>query len=223
MAGFLETLGQFLGTGGGASIGGSIGSTKGSSNSTVTTTSEQTGTSSTTGTSTSNTQQTSMDQASKLLLDAFTQTLAGKQGTGSTGYTKENAIADVSGTISNVFKQYKEIQLPQIVGQMGLAGAYNSTGASFLANDAFAEATAKAADATLSAIKDYAGISRENEQAFQSALLNAFSLQAEATKGSTTTESGTANSTSNIKETSTSVASEQNKSKSKSLGLNFKF
>ena len=223
MAAFLATLGKFLGTGGGAGLSASMGSTKGSSTGTLNSTSTQQGTSSTSGTGESTTQQSSMDAASKALLDAFTQQMAGKQGTGGTGYSKADAVKDVAGTIEGVFRQYREQELPQIVGQMGIAGAYNSTGAQFLANDAFAEATARAADTTMKAITDYAGITRENEQAFQAALLNAFGLQAEATKSASTQESGKADSTSNIKETTNSVATEQSKSKSKSLGLNFKF
>lgn len=219
----LATLGKFLGTGGGASLGGSIGSTKGSSTGTLNSTSTQQGTSTSSGTGETQTQQTSMDAASKALLDAFTQQMASAQGTGGKGYSKADAVTDVAGTISSIFRQYKEQDLPQIIGQMGLAGAYNATGAQFLANDAFAEATAKATDTTMQAIKDYAGISRENEQAFQAALLNAFSLQADATKQASTQETGTAQSTSNITETTNSVATEQSKSKSKGFSLGFKF
>lgn len=222
MTALLATLGKFLGTGGGGSIGGSMSSTKGSSTSTINSTSTQQGTSTSSGTGDTQTQQTSMDAASKALLDAFTQQMASAQGTGGKGYSKADAVTDVAGTISSIFRQFKEQDLPQIMGQMGLAGAYNSTGAQFLANDAFAEATAKSADTTLQALKDYAGITRENEQAFQSALLNAFNLQAEATKQASTQETGTAQSTSNITETTNSVATEQSKSKSKGLGLSFK-
>lgn len=221
MGGFLDTLGSMLG--GSISLGGSMGSSKGSSVSTVNSTATQEGKSTTDASTTAQTAATSMDAASKALLDAFTQQLAAKQGTGGTGYSKQDAITDVAGTIKNIFSQYREQELPQIIGQMGLAGAYNNTSAQFLANDAFAEAVAKGANATVSAIKDYAGITRDNEQAFQAALLNAFQLQSEAVKSGTTTESGSSTSTSNIKETSTSTATEQSKSKSKGLSLGLKF
>jgi hypothetical protein len=203
------------------SFGGSASAQKGSSTSTVNTTTTQTGTSSTSGSGTTQTQQTSFDAASKALLDKLTQSLSAQQGTGGTGYSKQDAVVDAQGTIDAIFRNYRENDLPQIVSAMGAAGAYNSTGAQALANDAYAEAVAKSSTAVLQTIKDYAGISRENEQLFMTGLLGALGLQSEATKSATTTEQAQSSSTSNITETSSSTATEKSKSKSGSLGFKF--
>lgn len=225
--GLLAALGSII-SGGGGGMTGTLGFENGKSTtvskgtSTTNTSASQTGSSTTNASGT--TDSTSMDAASKALLDRFTAAMSDKIGTGGQGFTKADAVNDVAKTIEGIFRQYKEVDLPQIAAVAGQSGAYGSTNTAMLANDAFAESIAKASALTLSTIKDYAGISTANEAAFTNSLLSAFQLQAEAVKKQT--ESATSASTSKTDSTSTSktdyLATDKTKSKKTSLGLGFK-
>lgn len=53
------------------------------------------------------------------------------------------------GAVGEIFRQYRETDLPQILGQQNSTGAYGSTAAQMLSNDAFARATGRAAELSL--------------------------------------------------------------------------
>lgn len=229
--GILSALGKLTGLGGGTLSGGAgfssgKSTTQSSGTSNTQSTAEQTGTSSTSGQGTTSIVTTSLDENSKRLLDALTQQLSGQVAAGVQGYSKADAITDVAGTVQAIFKQYKEQDVPQIFAAMGQAGAYNSTNAQLIANDALAEAIGKASTATFGAIKDYAGISQAKEGQFMDSLLKAFQVQSEATKTQQQQEAATSTSTSKINESSDSTtnynSTDTTKSSSKSLNLGFK-
>lgn len=50
------------------------------------------------------------------------------------------------GAVGQIFQQYRENDLPQILGKQGSTGAYGSTAAQLLTNDAFARASTQAAE-----------------------------------------------------------------------------
>jgi hypothetical protein len=138
------------------------------------------------------------DEGAKSALDDIMNTLLGnaKQklapGAVEPGYTKADAIADSEGLVASIFGNYSRTQLPQIFSAQGSAGAYNSTGAQALANDAFSEATSKSQAAVLGNIKTYADITaqmkaqgtQESESAL-TALLGSLGLQQSAVKKQT--------------------------------------
>lgn len=87
-------------------------------------------------------------------------------------YSRENAIKDVQGSIAEIFRQYSITDLPKIFSGMTSSGGYNSTSHQFLANEAFANATAKGAALTNQAVLNYAQ-ARQAELSPLVALLNA--------------------------------------------------
>ena len=80
-------------------------------------------------------------------------------GQGATGSSVEgaraNALQDVQGSISEIFRQYQETALPQIGGQQRRTGGYNSTTGQLLANDAFARASSMALAQTADIVNQY--------------------------------------------------------------------
>lgn len=62
---------------------------------------------------------------------------------GDSAYSKENAIKDSQGQIKAIFDQYAKSDLPKIYQAGVTSGGYNSPTQQMLANDAFAQATAK--------------------------------------------------------------------------------
>lgn len=120
------------------------------------------------------------DDAAKALLDAFTNNLFNTQAEGESQYSRENAIADAQGSIDAIFRQYREGNLPQIYQAQNNTGAYNSTSAQFLANDAYGEAVAKSAGVVQDTIAQYASLGSNEQQLQISALLDAFKLQGSA-------------------------------------------
>lgn len=229
----LAALGKITGLGGsGGVLTGGIGlssgksTTTGSGTSTTTSSGSQVGTSTSTGAGLTDIVTTSLDAKNKELLDALTAQLSKAAGGGAAGFTKADATADVAGAVQSVYKQFKEQELPQIFAAMGQAGAYNSTNAQLLANDALAEAIGKASTLTVQTVKDYAGITTAKESQIFDSLLKAFQIQSEATKTQQQKESANSSSTSSIEEDSTSTTNYQNtestKSKSKSFNLGFK-
>ena len=225
--GILGTLGALTGLGGGSASGAfgrGSSKTNESGTSNTTTTGTQTGTSSTAATGLTNITSTSLDAASKALLDSLTQSLSSKTKDGVKGYSKSDAMLDVAGTVKSIFDQYKQQDLPQIFAAMGQAGAYNSTNAQLIANDALAEAIGKSSTLTLQTIKDYAGITAQQEGQFMDSLLKAFTIQADATKSQQQREVASSDSTSKVDESSTSTTNynSTSRTKSKSLNLGFK-
>lgn len=70
-------------------------------------------------------------------------------------YGRENAIADSQGVVANIFRDYRNTDLPKIYQSENSSGGYNGTTSQLLANDAFGAATSKAAEATLRNIVAY--------------------------------------------------------------------
>ena len=91
---------------------------------------------------------------------------------GSNQYSRSNAIADTQGAIAEIFKQYSITDLPKIYNSQIGMGAYNSTSHQLMANEAFANATAKGAALRNQAILNYAQ-ARNNELNPLISLLNA--------------------------------------------------
>lgn len=76
--------------------------------------------------------------------------------TQSSGYTREKALADVSGSVKQLFADYSQQIVPKILEQQSGTGGYSGTGTQLLANDAFSRTVAQAATLQTGAIKDYA-------------------------------------------------------------------
>lgn len=76
-------------------------------------------------------------------------------------YSKDQAIADSQGIVDNIFRQYSETALPNILERQTQTGAYSGTGTQLLMNDAFARTTAQASEAVMSAIMGYADIQNQ--------------------------------------------------------------
>lgn len=79
------------------------------------------------------------------------------------------ARASAGGAIENLFTQYSEQVLPDILSGQSSAGAYGSTGAQFTANDAFARTVAQAAELELGLAQNLTN-QRMQEQARQTEL-----------------------------------------------------
>ena len=89
-------------------------------------------------------------------------------------YSRENAIGDANGVVANIFRQYKNTDLPQIFQAQNTSGGYNGTTTQLLANDAFASANAKAADAVLKNIIDYRRLQQGDYTTFAQLMTSAF-------------------------------------------------
>lgn len=138
--------------------------------------------SATTGKSTTSGRSASLDEEFLTALQGLT-----RQGTAdlqNTKFTRDQAIADTQGMVQEVFRNYQEGDVAQILGQMGQSGAYNSSTAQLLQDNARAVATNKAAGLVLQNIKDYAQLGL----AEQNAVTSLFSTLkgAETQSGSTT-------------------------------------
>lgn len=79
-------------------------------------------------------------------------------------FGKNAAIADASGLLNDLFTQYRENELPQILGAQGQSGAYGSTGAQILSNDAYARTVNKGAATILGNVQNYAAIQQGQRQ-----------------------------------------------------------
>lgn len=71
-------------------------------------------------------------------------------------FKKTNAIVDARAARDDAFHTYADEYLPQLYGKLCASGAYNSTAAQLLANDAYARTVVKAQQNELQNIKDYA-------------------------------------------------------------------
>lgn len=84
--------------------------------------------------------------------------------TGKSEFTREAAIQDSEGIIKDLFKQYSQSVLPQIISKASQSGAYNSTSAQLLADNAFAETLGKAATVRTNAIAQYSQAADSKKQ-----------------------------------------------------------
>lgn len=166
---------DFFGGSGGANLGFSSSKTKTNSNSS--------------GSGATNADITRFDTASKQQLDDLVKLLQGNVAAPNTEFNKSSAIGDVAGVVQNLFRQFKDQTLPQIFTQQAGTGGYNSTSAQFLANDAFAETTSKAAAVTMDTIGKYEDLSRNRLSVNLEGMINALNLEAQATESQKSTES----------------------------------
>ncbi len=79
-------------------------------------------------------------------------------------FSKSAAIKDATALVNSIFSDYKEQELPQIIGGMSTSGAYSATGGQLLTNDAYARTTNKAAQTVLANIASYADIANQKRQ-----------------------------------------------------------
>ena len=138
---------------------------------------------------------TKMDAASKKILDELTASLQKQVPTSGAEFSRDNAIADATGVVENIFTKYKQQALPQIANLMTDAGVYNATAGQNLANEAFGAATANASQVVLENVLKYAGLKQQDQQLTLSGLLQALSLQQNAVSTTTSKSQGTSSST----------------------------
>lgn len=79
-------------------------------------------------------------------------------------YSKEAALQDSEGIVQQLFSQFSQTLLPQIISKSTGAGAYNSSAAQLLADNAFAETVGKAAEVKVNAIAQYAQAAATKQQ-----------------------------------------------------------
>lgn len=145
----------------------------------------------TSGKSTTDSKQTTTkgtDQSNKLLANLSDYLNAALVG-GNAGLSKDAAIADASGVVNKIFKDYSSTVLPQILTLQGNAGVYSDTATQNLANDAFAKANTDAATAVLDNIKAYQQLLQNDKQLNLNGLLSALGLVQDSNQ--TSTGSGT--------------------------------
>lgn len=138
---------------------------------------------------------TKMDAASKKILDELTASLQKQVPTAGAEFSRDNALADATGVVANIFNKYKQQALPQIANLMTDAGVYNATAGQNLANEAFGAATANASQAVLDNVLKYAGLKQQDQQLTLSGLLQALSLEQNAVSTTTGRSSGTSSGT----------------------------
>lgn len=130
---------------------------------------------------TSKTTNRAFDDVAKGQLDAFTAQLLAQVKAGTNpAYSKESAISDTRDAISQIFTDYREQDLPQILSLQGKTGTYSNTATQQLANDAFARTVGKAGALTLDTIAKYAGIQQSGKETDLASLLGALQLQRDA-------------------------------------------
>lgn len=100
----------------------------------------------------SNTRRLSV-QDEKYLQDLMRQFGAGSQA--DTAGAKKQAIADSAGAINDLFTQFKNTALPDIMSNQAKTSGYGATTTQLLANDAFSSAVNKGAQLRLATIADY--------------------------------------------------------------------
>lgn len=71
------------------------------------------------------------------------------------GKARQQAVADVQANINNLFTQFRETALPQIMSAQGRTGGYGSSTSQLLANDAYARTVAQGASLAVDAITKY--------------------------------------------------------------------
>lgn len=97
-------------------------------------------------------------------LNSLLQTIQGNL-TGKPEFSREAAIQDSAGIVKDLFAQFSQVALPQIISKATQTGAYNSTAAQLLADNAFAETVSKGAQVRTNAIAQYAQADAAKQQA----------------------------------------------------------
>lgn len=86
-----------------------------------------------------------MSPTGRAQMDELLRLLGGSAATDKQNFSKSAAQQDAMGLVNNIFEQYRNTALPTIFNAQTGAGAYNSTGAQLIANDAYASTVNKAA------------------------------------------------------------------------------
>lgn len=68
---------------------------------------------------------------------------------------RSRALKDVKGSVNQLFSEFSNTVLPQIMTQQNKTGGYNSSTSQLLTNDAFARTVAQGAALTLNAVSQY--------------------------------------------------------------------
>lgn len=125
----------------------------------------QSGTSSarTSGNETSSQVTQRLDDKSIAGLTSLLQAIQGNL-TGNNEFSKEAALQDSEGVVKELFAQYSQNLLPQIISKASRTGAYNSTAAQLLADNAFAETVSKAAEVKLNTVAQYSQAASQRQQ-----------------------------------------------------------
>jgi hypothetical protein len=109
-------------------------------------------------------------------------------------FTREAALADISGMVDNLFRNYRESTVPQIMTQQQQTGGFGQSTAQLMANDAFARTVAEGAGLQFGAVTGYEQLQNQRRQTSLSGLgtnLEALLRSLETTSIDTTVESKT--------------------------------
>jgi len=120
-------------------------------------------TSATTGNEATNQATQRIDQSTIDSLTQLFKDISGSIGQGDPKLSKEAAITDTQGVVKNLFDTFSKSVLPQVMQKAFSSGGYNSTAATLLANDAFAQTVNKSAEVQLGAISQYAAANTAKE------------------------------------------------------------
>lgn len=113
-----------------------------------------------------------LDVAGSGFLDELYR-LFGTRATQGGGFTREQAIEDSAGAIDNLFRQYENTALPQILNMQAQTGGYASSAAQSLANEAYASTVAQGAQLRLDTIANYAALNQRQQELDVNAMLGA--------------------------------------------------
>lgn len=224
----LNDFGTFANFGG--ALGGALGSIFGdgpSSSGTSSSTSSGTQTTNSSGrSSTSSSSSTSFDiknmtpEGFAAMLKALSLT-QGIADAALTNYSKDQAKADALANMNQIFRDYRETELPKVfTGQAG-AGLYNSTTGQLMANDAYARATDLANARILEYTKVYNSALNNDIGTFLSALnVNKGSVKqgGESTSGGSSTSSSSSSTTTENKQTNSTSNQQQDQGDSGLFG-----
>lgn len=120
--------------------------------------------------------------------EAYISDLMKKFGAGSnpdTASARKQAIADSSGAITDLFTQFKDTALPDILSQGQKSGGYGATATAQLSNDAFSRTVSKGAALRLGAIADYETRALSKSQVALSGLSSSLQALLQANEQST--------------------------------------
>ena len=225
---FLSGLSGAIGLGSqiGSAIGGLSGSGNSSSGNTNSTTTSSSTTRSEGSSSTSSSSSTSFD-IQNMTPEGFAAMLkaldiTGKLAESAIGsYSKEQAKADALANMGQIFREYRENELPKVFVAQAGGGLYNSTTGQLMANDAYARATDLANARILEYTKSYNQMLNNDLGSFLSALnVNKGSVKrgGESTSGGSSTSSSSVSNTEGTQNTVSQTQQQQGRSRSGILG-----
>ncbi len=130
----------------------------------------------------------------------------GGQATPDTALARKQAIADSTGAIENLFNEFKNSALPDIMSTQQKSGGYGATTTQLIANDAFSNVVAKGAALRLQAIGEYENRALAKSQTALSGLST--SLQSLLQANEQSTANSNYNTRANSKTDSRSITAE---------------